>query len=108
MLLQKETLASSLSITPDGRIFLYGWKEGDPYGGVSTDILQPRSSESGQHYPGVQLSPARRMDGRQVLVSAMTTGSSGQATRMTIHDYSTGDLLAEWISPTYTGWLTSP
>lgn len=108
MLREKDTLASSLRIAPDGRIFLYGWAEDNPYGGPSTDILDPNSFEFSQHYAGAELLPARRMDGSRVLVSATTVGTSGEATRMTIHDYSTGELMAEWISPKYAGWLSSP
>ena len=103
---EKDIYADSLSIAPDGScLFLYSWKEGDPYGGL-TNIFDLKNSEFGTQYAGVQLSPTRRMDGSLVLVSATTMPDSSEATRMAIHDYTTGGLIAEWISPTYAGWIT--
>jgi hypothetical protein len=99
--------ASSLILSPDGnRLFLYSWRDGDP--GVSTDVLDLKTSTFGPPYAGEQLSAARRMGGSLVMVSAMTVSNSREATRMTVHDYIPGELTSEWTSPTYASWLTSP
>ena len=109
LLFEKDVFAEQISMAADGsRLFLSGWRQGDSYGSASTDIFDLRSSEFSLHLTGVELSPAQRLDGSLVLVSAITEPNSGEATRMSLHAYDSGEMIAEWISPTYAGWITSP
>jgi hypothetical protein len=109
LLFEKDVYADQLSMAPDGsRLFLFSWGEGDPGGSASTEIFDLASSEFSLHFTGAQLAPARRMDGSLVLVSAIGSSNSSEATRMSLHDYSTGEQIAEWVSQTYAGWITTP
>jgi hypothetical protein len=98
-----DTLASELSISPDGRVlYLSGWGEE----GTRTEVFNVSRREVVARLEGM-LRPALRMDGKSLLVSSDWIGDR-PGCRMRVADPRSLTVLGEWTGYQCISWLSSP
>lgn len=101
-----DTEASELSISPDGRyLYLRGW--GDTQTGGWTQVFDTSANQFLDRIDGVWLVPIRRVDGTPVLASSVWLDKENQHLNAVV-DPGSLSILAEWNTPDYLAWMTTP
>ncbi len=109
VVMEQDASADNIAITPAGdRLFLWSWSGDGSSGGPQMKVFDLTSASFTKGFDGAYPLPARLMDGEFVLAANDSLSESGESTRMAIYDFASGDLLGEWVSPTYASWITGP
>lgn len=98
------TEAGELSISPDGR-YLYLRGLGGKDIKYWTQIYDTSNNQPMARMDGMWLAPTRRASGAPVLASSVWINDKGEHRNAIVEVQS---VLAEWISPDYLAWLTTP
>ncbi len=105
-----DTEATEIGMSPDGpQLYLRGWSEPDQPGLMTpwTDVLDIGHLEVVAHLTGRYIMPARRLDGRPILLSSTPHHSSEQTTLAALGAKSF-DEIHVWSVPRYASWLIAP
>jgi hypothetical protein len=98
-----DTEATQLSVSPGGdQVYLSGWRADRAW----TEVYGLATGEFVAHLDGLQLIPARRLDGSPVLISNVSTQDT--LSQVTALDPKTLAVLAEWSLPHYLTWVSPP
>jgi hypothetical protein len=109
VILDQEVSASGLRITPQGdRLLIEGWAGDEASAKPQTRVFDTEEAVFTGIFAQAHPAPTRRRDGSPVLASNDPMPYTTQSTRMAVYDYETGELIGEWISPTYAAWLIEP
>jgi hypothetical protein len=96
--------ASEISISADGRyLYLRGW--GDAQDSARTEVFDTSKNKAITRLDGMWLVPTRYANGAPVFASSVWLNDKGEHQNAIVDSQT---VLAEWVSPEYLAWLTTP